>query len=301
MKYTAIFIFLLLAAGSISPQPPTDHPAKTGAKPASRFSSAPEAAAWDTLRQGVGDNDAAHRKTALAATGTIGPMPEAVKLVEAGLQDRDMGVRQTAAATLGEMGSPDAIAALKAALDDKPEVSFTAAKALWALGDLTGREIFQQVLEGERTDAPGKLHAAIKKKLAPGQLALMGAEGASGPLLGPASISITAVREAIKDTKGDAGAPGRAESAGVLAKDQDPYALTLLEWALGDHNWAVRLAVAKALGQRGNQDTIAKLGSLLDDNRHAVRYMAAASILKLSGRASAESRGPATSTDSVRR
>jgi hypothetical protein len=40
--------------------------------------------------------------------------------------------------------------------------------------------------------------------------------------------------------------------------------------------------VAKALGQRGNEQTIAKLSPLLADQRHAVRYMAAASMLKLS-------------------
>jgi len=162
---------------------------------------------------------------------------------------------------------------------------------LWKLGDQSGREIFQEVLEGERKDAPSKIHAAIKKKLIPGQMPLMGAEGA-GTLLGPGSIAITSVHETLEDTKGDAGAPGRAEAAGILAKDQDAYALTLLEWALDDHNWAVRLAVAKDLGERGNQDTIPKLSALLNDDRHAVRYMAAASMIRLSGKEMSASRGP---------
>ena len=43
----------------------------------------------------------------------------------------------------------------------------------------------------------------------------------------------------------------------------------------------MRVAVAKALGERGNHDTIPKLAPLLTDDRHAVRYMAAASIIKL--------------------
>lgn len=281
MKYTAILIFLLVAAGTISPQPPAKS-ASTAAPSARSLGTPAEMTAWDALRQGAADSDAAHRKTAIAAIGTIGPNSDAVKLVMEGLRDKDAGVRQTAANTLGEMGSPEAIPALKTALDDKPEVSFVAAKALWNLGDPGGREIFQEVLEGERSDAPSKLHSAIKKKLAPAQLGLMGAESASGALLGPASIGITAIREAVKDTKGDAGAPGRAEAASVLAKDQDAYALTLLEWALGDQNWAVRLAVAKALGERGNQDTVPKLSALLNDGHHAVRYMAAASMIKLS-------------------
>lgn len=290
MKYTLIVIILFVAVGTISPQPPAK-PISTAAANARPFQTPAEMTAWDTLKQGVADSDAAHRKTAVAAIGTIGPNSEAVQIVAASLQDKDSGVRQTAANTLGEMGSPAAIPALKTALDDNPEVSFTAAQALWKLGDQSGREIFQEVLEGERKDAPGKIHSAIKKKLTPGEMALMGAEGA-GSLLGPGSIAIAAIHEALKDTKGDAGAPGRAEAAGILAKDQDPYALTLLEWALSDHNWAVRLAVAKDLGDRGNQDTIPKLSPLLNDDRHAVRYMAAASMIKLSGKEMAASRTP---------
>jgi HEAT repeat protein len=191
------------------------------------------------------------------------------------------------------MGSPDAIPSLKEALDDSPEVSFTAAKALWNLGDQSGREMFQQVIAGERTDAPGKLHGALrdaKKKLTPAQLTLMGVKEASGAFLGPASMGVTVIQEAMKETKKDAGAPGRAEAASVLAKDQDLYALTLLEWALSDKSWAVRLAVAKALGARGNQDTIPKLAPLLNDDRHAVRYMAAAAIIRLGAKGTTASR-----------
>jgi HEAT repeat protein len=99
------------------------------------------------------------------------------------------------------------------------------------------------------------------------------------------------MQEALKETKTDSGAAGRSIAAELLSKDTDPYALTLLEWAVGDGNWAVRLAVAKALGERGNESTIPKLRPLLSDNRHAVRYMAAASILKLSQKRSARAGG----------
>jgi HEAT repeat protein len=243
--------------------------------------------AWDTLKDGLADNDVEHRKNAVAAIGTIGATPEAVQKVERALQDKDAQVRQTAAITLGQMGAKDAIPNLKTALDDTPEVSFTAAKALWVLGDTTGREIFQEVIEGERSNAPGKLHGVVKdakKKLGPGQLALMGAKEATGVMFGPASLGITAVQEAVKTAKKDGGAGGRSVAAEVLGQDPDPYALILLEWALGDDNWGVRVAVAKALGERGNQATIAKLQPLLKDDHHAVRYMAAASMIKLSSK-----------------
>jgi hypothetical protein len=246
-------------------------------------SGSPDVQAWGVLKQGLEESDVEHRKKAITAIGTIGDVPEAVQMVGRGLGDKDRMVRQTSAAALGEMGSKDAIPLLRAALDDGPEVSFTAAKSLWELGDTSSREIFQQVIIGERSDTPGKLHSALrdaKHKLRPSQLALMGAREAAG-VLGPASIGIDAVEEAVKENKKSSGAPGRAVAAGVLAKDSDPYALTLLEWALGDTSSAVREAVAKALGERGNQDTIPKLMPLLSDDRHAVRYMAAATIIKL--------------------
>lgn len=241
--------------------------------------------AWLTLNQGVDDKDTTHRKQAIEAVGTVGAMPEAVKLAGKGLQDKEVLNRQAAAATLGQMGSQDAIPYLKNALEDKPEVAFTAAKALWNLGDTTGRTIFQEVLEGERPDGPTKMQKALKdskKRLKPDQLAMMGVSEVSG-MLGPAGIGVQAVTEAVKELKGvGGGIPGRAVAAEVLGKDTDPYALTLLEWALGDNNWAVRVAVCKALGDRGNGATIAKLQPLLNDDHHAVRYMAAASIVKLS-------------------
>jgi HEAT repeat protein len=241
--------------------------------------------AWLTLNQGFAEGDANHRKQAIEAAGSLGAVPEAVKLVAKGLEDKEVFNRQTAAATLGQMGSQDAIPYLKNALEDKPEVAFTAARALWNLGDTTGRTIFQEVLQGERPDGPTKMQKMMKdakKRLKPDQLALMGVSEVSG-ILGPAGIAVQAATEAMKEAKGvSGGIPGRALAAEVLGKDSDPYALTLLEWALGDNNWAVRVAVCKALGERGNDGTIAKLQPMLNDDHPGVRYMAAASMVKLS-------------------
>src|ERR1041385_2430346 len=168
MKRAVQIAVSILILSSVSP----------GVKPLFAQTKESETAAWDVLTSGVTDGDANHRKSAIAATGTIGNDKRAVSLVERGLQDKDVVVRQTSVATLGEMGAKDAIPQLKSALDDGPEVSFTAAKALWALGDPdSSREIFQEVIEGVRTDTPGRLHGAMrkaKKKLTPLQLAKMG-------------------------------------------------------------------------------------------------------------------------------
>ncbi|MCU1334996.1 MAG: lyase domain protein repeat-containing protein [Bryobacterales bacterium] len=246
--------------------------------------SAPDTATpWETLTKGIQDGDPEHRQKAVSAVGTIGAVPEAVQLVAQALHDKNTLVRQKAAATLGEMGSPEAIPYLKAALDDGPEVSFTAAKSLWTLGDPDSHEILWQVMQGERKDTPGFLQGALrnaKHRLRPSELALTGAKEAAG-LFGPASMGIEAAQEIVKATKEGSGAPGRVVVAEILAKDSDPYNVTLLEWALGDGSWEVRAAVAKALGECGNRETVPKLAPLLNDDRHAPRYMAAAAIIKL--------------------
>lgn len=240
--------------------------------------------AWEVLKVGVADGDVDHRKKAIAALGTIGAQSDAVRMVGEATKDKDRTVRQVACLTLGDMKSQEAIPYLRAALDDSPEIAFTAAKALWALGDTSSRWIFQQVLEGERKDTPGKMTATMQKAKQkmhnPSQLALMGVKEATHSIFGPAALGIDVTEEVIKTTK-DKSAPGKIVAAGTLASDPDPYALTLLEWALGDEHWAVRAAVAKALGERGNQETVNKLRPLLAADHHAVRYMAAASIIKL--------------------
>ena len=184
---------------------------------------ASDSSAWDVLRKGMDDGDAQHRKTVVAAIGTIGPEPEAVKLVVRGLQDKVTLVRQTAAATLGEMGAHDAVQHLKAALDDSPEVSFTAAKSLWQLGDTSSREIIQAVMAGERSDKPSMLHSAMKDakhRLRPSQLALMGVKEASGTFLGPGSMGIDAIQEAMKELN-NARAANHYDMAGHGAKAEE--------------------------------------------------------------------------------
>ena len=237
--------------------------------------------AWDLLRKGVSDGNPDKRREAIKAIAAIGAQPEAMKLLEDALHDKSAPVRQSAAAALGEIKAPESIPYLRQALDDDDEVAFTAAKALASMGDISCQQVFQEVLTGERKDAAGTLKSATRdaqhKMRNPIELAMIGINEASGAFLGPASYGVTAAEKAFRD-KGT----GRALAASYLAKDPDPYALTLLEWALGDNSAMVRAAAAKALGERGNQSSIDKLASLLKDSRTAVRNMAAASIIRLS-------------------
>jgi HEAT repeat protein len=244
----------------------------------------PEKTAWEVLKQDLADKNPDKRRQAVTAIGSIGLASEAVQLVEKALKDDDPVVRQTAAAVLGEMKSRQSIPTLKTELDDpSPEVAFAAAKALWVIGDRSGRDLIEDVLTGQTKASDGLVTGAMrdaKKKMHdPKALALMGLKEGSGALLGPFSIGIVAAEQAFKD--GSVGA--RTLAVTLLADECDPQTVNLLEWAYAnDKSWAVKAAAAKALGTCGNHDSIARLETGLSDSNVAIRCMSAAAIIRLS-------------------
>ena len=241
---------------------------------------------WTVLNQGLQSGDVDHRRQTVIALSTIGAEnPEAVGLIEQTLRsDKSPRVRQQAALALGEMKARQSIPVLKTALEDTGEVAFAAAKALMDMGDVAGQEMLVEVLAGERKETPGIMtnarRTAEHKLRHPQGLLLMGAGDAVGTMFAPGGMGIMAAQDAIA-LRGK-GAPGRMAAAAYLTKDPDPYAVTLLEWALGDDNHLVRVEAAKGLGKRGNAGSVAKLRPLLKDDHTAVRTMAAASIIRLS-------------------
>jgi HEAT repeat protein len=248
---------------------------------------APQQAAWLTIDQSLQSGDVDHRRQAIVALATIGGTNhEAVERVVRCLRsDKDPRVRMQAALALGTMQATEAIPALKSALTDTGEVAFAASKSLIDLRDPAGEGMLIAVLAGGRSDTPGIMTKAVREAQNrlrhPTNLMLMGAEDATGAMFGPAAMGFTAAKDAVA-LKGS-GTPGRAAAAAYLAKDPDPYAVTLLEWALGDGNQFVRVEAAKSLGARGNAASIAKLQPLLKDSHTTVRTMAAASIIRLDG------------------
>ena len=275
--------YLLLAALAVAPLFAAGPP-----KTRARDSHAQDRAqAWKLLDESLRDGYYEHRQQALAALATVGyPDPDVVKHVVAALQDKEPMVRSQAALALGDLQAKSAIPDLKRALDDTPEVSFAAAKALTAMGDPSGRDILIAVLSGQRKDTPGMLTNAMRearKRLHhPEGLFLMGSQDAVGAMFGPASMVIPAIRNTTA-LQGK-GTPGRAAAVAYLAKYPDPYAVDLLEWALKDDNQYIRLEAAKDLGERGDARSIPKLEALWLDSENIVRDMAAASILRILSR-----------------
>ena len=245
-------------------------------------------AAWNILLDAAKNaKNPDHRKQAIAAIAAIGPAPEAVNAVEVSLQkDPDAMVRQAAAAALGDMKATAAIPALKAAMqDDSGEVAFSAAKALWDLGDPTGKDTFTEILTKERKGSEGMvsgaMHDAKRTMTDPKKLAFMGVKEASGPLLGPLSMGITFAQEAMKDKAN--GAAGRALAAEYMSKYCDARVVQLLEWSMkNDDHWLVKAAAARGLGKCADADAIPLLEGYLKDSHEPLKYQAAAAIVRLS-------------------
>ncbi|HEX6897863.1 MAG TPA: HEAT repeat domain-containing protein [Bryobacteraceae bacterium] len=243
----------------------------------------PEKTAWEVLKQGLAEKNVDKHRQALTATGSIGTAPEAVQLVEQALKDMDPLIRQTAAAELGQMKARQSVPALQAAMDDSDgQVAFAAAKALWDMGDKSGRGLIEDVLTGDEKTSNGLVSGAMrdaKRKMHdPRALALMGIKEASGALLGPFNIGIIAAEQAFKD--GSAG--GRTLAVALLTDDCDPQTVRLLDWSFtNDKSWAVKAAAAKGLGKCGTVESIPKLETALSDSHEAVKTMSAAAIIRL--------------------
>ena len=238
--------------------------------------------AWEILATAAADNKVSRRQNVIVAASTIGTWSKSVSLVESLLHDKDPDVRTVAAAALAEMNSRRSIPVLRRLLDDDSAVvRFAAAKSLWQLGDYSGREILTGVLQGDSSPSDGviktNLRDANKKLHSPKELAFAGINAASG-LLGPLSYGVTMAEQLATDKSASA----RALSASLLASDHSPTSVRELRDALQDKNPAVRAAAAKALGQHPCRSVVEDLHSLLDESKDEVKYMAAASILRIS-------------------
>jgi HEAT repeat protein len=258
----------------------------------------PNVAAWDVLKRGLAETNPDKRKQAVLAVGTVGPAPEVIELLNEALRDKDVTVRATAAAEIGDAKIRQCIPNLKAALADTGEVAFPAARSLWDMGDRSGREIFQEVFTGELKDQTSFIQGALRDAKStmhnPRLLAKLGIKEGAGALLGPFSMGINVAADMMKDSE----APTRALAVITLSQDCDARGAQLMEWALtNDKNNMVRAAAAKALGKCGNLSTIPKLMVLLANGSEAVRYMAAASVVRLTIEKSPHRDAAATSSN----
>ena len=186
-------------------------------------------------------------------------------------------MRSAAGAALGDMKSRVSIPKLRAALDDHdPSVALAAAHSLDLMHDDSAYEVYYEVLTGQRKAGKGLIASQTSILKDPKKMAQLGFEEGIG-FIPFAGIGWEAIRVIRKDDS----SPVRAAAAKVLAMDPDPTVTKALADAVEDKSWLVRAAALEALDKRGDPSVLDTVRLCLSDERDAVKYTAAAAVLRL--------------------
>jgi HEAT repeat protein len=200
------------------------------------------------------------------------------------LQDKDVEVRQAVVASLADVKSERATAALHEALEDSvPEVSFAAARALWARHDRAGRAALLAVLGGESKTSSNffskQKRDALRMMHTPRTTFLFAVQHGVGFIPVPGlGLGVASMQGILANS----GVPGRALAALLLGADRDPATLEALRDALADKDSSVRAAAVHSISLRNDPALKKELEPLLQDDNEAVRLRAAAGCLRLS-------------------
>lgn len=237
----------------------------------------PQQKAWNILTSGIAEKNAIKRADAVQALGLLPHDTQARTMAEKALGDDNPRVRVAAALALGDMRSTRSIPKLNEALSDKdPVVVLTAAHSLLVMQDHKAYDVYYAVLTGQRKTGRGLIAQQRQKLDDPKELAEFGVETGLGfvPFGG---IGVTAYKAISKNGSDDI----RAAAAQVLAKDPDPQSQNALIDAVSDPSYVVRIAALRALATRGDPRLLKKIEPSMDDEKEAVQYVAAASVIRL--------------------
>lgn len=235
------------------------------------------------LRNSLRDRNPDTRKHAVQALGLLNTSGPWLTELEAMLDDKDVEVRLAVIASLVDLKGSRSVATLQKVLGSNvPEVSFAAAKALWMLGDPSGREALESALNGKTKTSSGfltkKKREARRMMRTPKTMfmfaVMQGANFAPVPGVGGGISSVQGILS-------DSGSAGRAVAALLLSTEMSPGVLEALRGALDDSAWSVRAAAVHAIAIRNESSLQADLIPLLDDKKDAVRVRAAAGYLRL--------------------
>src|SRR5579872_4070959 len=204
------------------------------------------------LEDALKDGNPDVRTQAVQALGLVGPREPYISELEAMLDDKDVAVRLATIASLVDLRNPRTPAQLKKALaDDVPEVSFSAAKALWNLNEPEGKDALLSVLAGETKTASGYITKQKRDTFrlihTPKTMFLFALKEGMGfapvPGLGAGAASLQGILA-------DPSVSGRATTALLLSNDRDPLVRDALRDALSDKDASVRAAAVHAIALR---------------------------------------------------
>ena len=238
----------------------------------------------DLLQHALSASNPDTRKTAVVALSLAAADGALFDQLQSMLHDKDVEVRLAVITGLQELKTKPAISALHTALQDTaPEVSFAAAKALWALNDPAGEQALLAVLAGESKTSSGfftkQMREAMRMMHTPRTTFLYAVRQGVGfapvPGLG---MGISSMQQILTDP----GVSGRAAAALLVGRDTDAATTEALKEALFDKDWRVRAAAVHSLALRNDPKFRRDLEPMFEDDKEEVRLRAAAGLLRLS-------------------
>jgi HEAT repeat protein len=239
--------------------------------------------AWGLITDALAEKNPDTRLQAVQAMGLIGVHEPYTSTLEGMLADKDVQVRVATVQSLVDLKNQRTVPALKKALGDPiPEVSFAAAKALYALKDPDGEEALLWVLSRELKTSSSFINKQMRDSLrmfqTPKPLMMFAIKTGVG------FAPVPGLGEGISSLQGilaDPSMSGRAATALLLASEKDPRVEAALIDALDDKEASVRAAACHALALRNDRKLESHLIPMLDDKKASVRMRAAAGCLRL--------------------
>ena len=236
------------------------------------------------LNEALASRNPDTRKQAVAALSLAASREPYLSRLVGMMGDKDVEVRLSAVASLSESRHRSATSALRSALEDEvPEVSFAAAKALWALRDPAGKRALLAVVEGENKTSSSFLSKqkrdALRMMHTPRTALFFAVRQGAGfapiPGLGGGIASMQAILT-------DPAVSGRAAAALLLGQQNDSAALQAMRDALKEKDASLRAAAVHVLALRNQASAKPDIRPLLADEKEAVRLRAAAAWIRLS-------------------
>lgn len=251
---------------------------------ATRLLAATDAQCTAILQRALDAKNPETRKEAVVALSLASKSGRLFEQLEQMLDDNDVEVRQAVVASLADVNSQRATAALHKALKDAvPEVSFAAAKVLWARHDPVGRAALLAILAGESKSSSNffskQERQALRMMHTPRTTFLFAVRQGMG------FVPVPGLGEGIASMQGilaSSGVSGRASAALLLGADRAPATINALKDALYDKDASVRAAAVHSISLRNDPALKKELEPLLEDDSESVRLRAAAGYLRLS-------------------
>jgi len=199
------------------------------------------------------------------------------------LNDKDYQVRVAAVDTLGEWNDKARLNDLTARLGDEvPEVAFAAAKALFSMKTVQGREALQAVFEEEMKAKSGffkkEMMNSLRRLKTPRSALLFTVQ--RGIVFVPVP-GIGAGYGALVGMLTDVEFSARAVSLLLVCEEKSKACDEMLAASYTDEDWSVRAAGVHLTATKRLTAALPKLTPLLSDKKDKVRLSAAATVLRL--------------------